>query len=51
MNVFSGLATWLNPVGDISPARFYLRCLWVVARLVAAYWFSNQVSPFFYQQF
>jgi hypothetical protein len=23
----------------------------VVAQLVAAYWFSNEVSPFFYQQF
>ena len=42
---------WMNPVPELSPAAFYARCLWVVARLIAAYWFANEVSPFFYQQF
>ena len=33
------------------PMEFYARCLRIVLQLAAAYWFSNQVSPFFYQQF
>ena len=43
--------TWLRPVAEIPAREFYLRCLWVVVRLVAAYWFASKVSPFFYQQF
>lgn len=43
--------TWLRPVPELPAGGFYLRCLWVVVRLIAAYWFSSHVSPFFYQQF
>jgi hypothetical protein len=43
--------TWLCPIAGMRPAIFYLRCLRVVIQVIAAYWFSNQVSPFFYQQF
>ena len=43
--------SWLCPVEDMSPGMFYLRCLRIVVQLIAAYWFSTQVSPFFYQQF
>jgi len=51
MSADRGLKSWLLPVAGARPITFYLRCLWVVAQLVAAYWFSNEVSPFFYQQF
>jgi hypothetical protein len=44
-------STWLRPVAEIAAREFYLRCLWVVVRLIAAYWFATKVSPFFYQQF
>lgn len=44
-------STWLRPVPEIAASQFYLRCLWVVVRLIAAYWFATKVSPFFYQQF
>ena len=42
---------WMNPVPEIAVGTFYLRCLWVVIQLVAAYIFAERVSPFFYQQF
>jgi hypothetical protein len=45
------LNRWLRPVPELPAWKFYLRCLWVVVQVVAAYWFSSQVSPFFYQQF
>jgi hypothetical protein len=51
MSSFRESRTWLCPVAGISPGAFYLRCLRVVVQLIAAYWFSSQVSPFFYQQF
>jgi hypothetical protein len=41
----------MSPVDGIPAGRFYLRCLWVVVQLMAAYWFSSDVGPFFYQQF
>lgn len=43
--------TWLRPIADLPFPTFVARCVWVVIQLIAAYWFSNQVSPFFYQQF
>ena len=46
-----GPLAWLNPVEGTSTVTFYLRCLWVVVQLMSAYWFSREVSPFFYQQF
>jgi hypothetical protein len=42
---------WLLPSSDIPLRSFYLRVLWVVMQLIAAYSLSNQVSPFFYQRF
>ena len=51
MNKDGTLKSWMFPVGEISPWMFYGRCAWVVIRLMAAYWFANQVSPFFYQRF
>ena len=43
--------TWWRPVPELTATEFYARCLWVVVRLFAAYWFASKVSPFFYQQF
>jgi hypothetical protein len=51
MRIVEALKPWVLPVPDFPPTAFYLRCLWVAVRVVAAYWFSNEVSPFFYQQF
>jgi hypothetical protein len=51
MSVGEGLKSWVLPVAGQRPVVFYLRCLRILAQLVAAYWFSNEVSPFFYQQF
>jgi hypothetical protein len=42
---------WVQPIPDISASRYYLRCLWIIVRLTTAYWFANEASPFFYQQF
>ena len=42
---------WLHPIPELPAWKFYLRCVWVVAQLITAYWFSSHVSPFFYQQF
>jgi hypothetical protein len=50
-NSSDSIATWWSPVAGIAPGVFYLRCLRVIAQLAAAYWFADQVSPFFYQQF
>jgi hypothetical protein len=50
-NKMENPSTWLRPVPEIPASEFYVRCLWVVVRLIAAYWFANKVSPFFYQQF
>lgn len=43
--------SWLLPSPDVPARSFYLRVLWVVVQLIAAYSLSNQVSPFFYQRF
>jgi len=45
------LGSWIRPIPEMSASAFYLRCLWVVVQLVAAYCFANEASPFFYQQF
>jgi hypothetical protein len=45
------LKSWMWPVMEAPRWTFYRRCTWVVARLMMAYWFANQVSPFFYQRF
>jgi hypothetical protein len=46
-----GLGNWIQPIPEMSASEYYLRCLWVVVQLVAAYCFANEASPFFYQQF
>jgi hypothetical protein len=43
--------TWLLPPAEIRGWTFYVRGLWVVIQLVAAYCLAKQVSPFFYQRF
>jgi hypothetical protein len=47
----SQVGNWLRPIPDIPVSTFYLRCLWVVVQLAAAFCFANEASPFFYQQF
>ena len=43
--------SWMRPVPGMSASHFFLRCLWIVIRVAAAYVFANEVSSFFYQQF
>ncbi len=45
------IRSWMCPVAEIPCWTFYGRCAWVVIQLMTAYWFANQVSPFFYQRF
>jgi hypothetical protein len=47
----SNARSWWHPIPEIPVGTFYLKCLWIVIQLVAAYWFSSRVSPFFYQRF
>jgi hypothetical protein len=47
----AAIKQWLVPPSDISGWTFYLRALWIVVQLIAAYCLANQVSPFFYQRF
>jgi hypothetical protein len=51
LKIGSTVRAWAGPVPGMRPLEFYGRCLWVVLRLVTAYLFANQISPFFYQQF
>ena len=45
LNLLREVRPWLQPPATVP--KFYLRCLWIIVQLVTAYWFSNQVSPFF----
>ncbi len=45
------LRAWFCPIADMPWWMFYLRCIWIVVQLAAAYCLANQVSPFFYQRF
>ena len=45
------LRAWTSPIPDMPARTFYLRCLWIVVQILAAYCLANQVSPFFYQRF
>jgi hypothetical protein len=51
MAMLHKLMAWLSPIPDMPWWQFYLRCAWVVLRLLAAYCLAEQVSPFFYQRF
>lgn len=42
---------FFRPIPEISHTQLILRCVWISIQLILAYWFSNQVSPFFYQRF
>jgi hypothetical protein len=45
------LRACLSPVAELPAWQFWLRSLWIIVMIVAAYCMANQVSPFFYQRF
>jgi hypothetical protein len=45
------IIAWFCPIPDMPLWMFYLRCVWILLQIIAAYCLANEVSPFFYQRF